>query len=408
MNKLTNNSNIANESSQSFDVYDSSIDSSTLQIRPNTLAFVEANNESSVGKINVVLSSIVDNDENDDSEISSSSSIMSSKTNQDSEDLNKPSPSKQNLNAEAKDDEANLVLAYTGNQNDSSLSMTNSACNSNSNLENIDTKYSSNSISSRNSLNSSSNCSNNLNASFNAVISDIPSLNLEINNDSSLLTVTGVHHQANDYCLPEVKEILSRLVENVANANCESIKFDVNDYKSLYKLFNRLQTKLDDLRANYIELNELYEQTQVFEAFLNKLFETNSNNIKNANSSQLNKQASNEIEDDANLSLALNDVMQYFDFLDAENDNECPNGSEDSAKEKVNLSKTSSSFNNSFSKASMDSNTYLLSSFDLNSSSINFLLANTNSDSNYLFDFDRLLIIHFSNCLRLLNVSWIV
>ena len=233
-----------------------------------------------------------------------------------------------------------------------------STANSNLNLENLDSNnhYGTSSI-------SDSDSSGGLNSSF----SHTP--NLEPNDDDQQIQV-------------HVKQLLNELVDSIHSnklSRDEIIKQTAPSHERLEafeKLFNTLQFKLDDLRAFYIELNDFYELTQNYEKFFSKLFS--------------NEKCCDELltDDDENMSMTVNNVLQYFDFLN-DVDNECEQ------------SQSSSTINLRVKKLSITETDVTMES----NASFTRIFNNNSADLSYLFDFDSLLSIHFSNCLRILDVS---
>jgi len=150
-----------------------------------------------------------------------------------------------------------------------------------------------------------------------------------------------------------------------------------NEEKKLPDILAVLKSNLDDLRANYIELNDFSDLMTQLEQLITK---TESRN------------KSNHSEDrNTNLSLSLDNVLQCFDFLDLENVDNNEATTTTTVKNKVekrnSTSSTSSSSNN---EADCNSSNY-----SLKSKQDNQLI--------HLFDFETLLIIHFKNCIYLLN-----
>ena len=222
--------------------------------------------------------------------------------------------------------EPDLVNSET--TSNETLSITNSAStsNSNSNLENLDAP-------------------NNLNASF-------------LTHEDILLYV---------------EQILGDLVDRVVEKSLQDTNFIDDRFRLFEKLFIDLQLKLDDLRAFYIELNDFYELVQTFEKFFSKCFLGE-------------KRAADQVEDDEeNLSMTVNNVLQYFDFLnDPENDCDATVDGSDKKFSSSNQSSTETTgLNLSFSHSFIDNR----------------------ASFKHLFDFDQLLIVHFSSCIKLLNVS---
>ncbi len=119
----------------------------------------------------------------------------------------------------------------------------------------------------------------------------------------------------------------------------------INLRKLADELFVKLQRKLETLRSQYIELNELYEHTQTFNLVLQRLFKSDY-----------------IVEEEE----AYDDVMQYFDFLDEADDT-----TGDGLDEK--------------------SRAQSLKGIDVSQ------LPN---------DFDHFLIRHFSHCIQLIEVSY--
>ena len=98
------------------------------------------------------------------------------------------------------------------------------------------------------------------------------------------------------------------------------------------------------------------------------------------------KRAAEQVEDEEeNLSMTVNNVLQYFDFLnDPENDCDAAVDGSDKKFSSSNQSSTETTgLNLSFSHSFIDNR----------------------ASFKHLFDFDQLLIVHFSSCIKLLNVS---
>jgi hypothetical protein len=187
----------------------------------------------------------------------------------------------------------------------------------------------------------------------------------------------------------QIKQLLNDLIENILSNKDEPHQVTLDDtyqadgerFQTFEKLFIKLETKLDDLRAYYIELNDFYELIQNFERFFTKIFSNQSNQ--------------DLIDDDEeNISMTVDNVLQYFDFLN-DADNNCDNFQH------------SESYNKNGKKLSIASSSSTATDAALETSS-NFshtFITNCKVDLARLFDFDSLLSIHFSNCLRILNVS---
>ncbi len=187
----------------------------------------------------------------------------------------------------------------------------------------------------------------------------------------------------------QIKQLLHDIIENILANRDEPHQATLDDtyqadgerFQTFEKLFIKLQTKLDDLRAYYIELNDFYELIQNFERFFTKIFS--------------NQSSQDSIDDDEeNLSMTVDNVLQYFDFLN-DADNNCDNFQQ------------SESFNKNGKKLSIASSSSTATDAALETSS-NFshtFITNCKVDLTRLFDFDSLLSIHFCNCLRILNVS---
>ena len=181
----------------------------------------------------------------------------------------------------------------------------------------------------------------------------------------------------------QVKQLLNELIESVTSNKLVSSDESVQSnerFQSFEKLFNILQAKLDDLRAYYIELNDFYELIQNFEKFFSKIF-------SNENNRNLNE------DDDANLSMTVDNVLQYFDDILNDVDTNCE---ENIQREGDSKPTKKLSFTSSEEDATLESNFGFFQTF----------ITNYRVDLSHLFDFDQLLYIHFDNCLRILNVRW--
>lgn len=181
----------------------------------------------------------------------------------------------------------------------------------------------------------------------------------------------------------QVKQLLNELIESVTSNKLVSSDESVQSnerFQSFEKLFNILQAKLDDLRAYYIELNDFYELIQNFEKFFSKIFSNENNRILNE-------------DDDANLSMTVDNVLQYFDDILNDVDTNCE---ENTQKEGDSKPAKKLSFPSSEEDATLESNFGFSQTF----------ITNYQVDLSHLFDFDQLLYIHFDNCIRILNVRY--
>jgi hypothetical protein len=173
---------------------------------------------------------------------------------------------------------------------------------------------------------------------------------------------------------PHVQQVLDQLMdqiqsdhETISSKISSNQKLDENRFQMLEKLFLKLQSKLDDLRAFYIELNDLNELVQMFDKLFERIFSRSANDEEEF------------AVDDENMSMTVNNVLHYFDFLDdPENDSELP-----SRKTSV----ISLSLNeNEISKSDSFTNQF-----------------HNHESLSYLCDFDSVLMVHFENCISLLN-----
>lgn len=94
----------------------------------------------------------------------------------------------------------------------------------------------------------------------------------------------------------EVEACLNQLVDDLVERE------ELNNIKKLNiilidELIQKLEVKLNDLRAHYIELNDFYEQLQDYKSLMSKLKQSQTRN-------------------GSQTSLILDDLLQYFDFLD--------------------------------------------------------------------------------------------
>lgn len=159
----------------------------------------------------------------------------------------------------------------------------------------------------------------------------------------------------------------------------------INLIKLVGDLFTKLQKRIDNLRAGYIELNELHELlTQSYEILIEKLTKKDGSDGKLLHQGSVKKEVirsdglmpigssrsseSQDDDDEESISIVLDDVMQYFDFLD---------DAENSSSELMDVAADRISVK---------------------------LVKEINVDA-LPSDFNHFLIRHFSHCIKLLDVS---
>lgn len=197
----------------------------------------------------------------------------------------------------------------------------------------------------------------------------------ESSSSSSQLSQSNIH--------PDVESLLNDLIDRI------DLEEDSNSVlrKHLEGLFSKLQLLLEELKSNYIELNDLSNLIQNFKVNtkpenilkVQNLNETSDIEIKNKND-----------ENYDNLSIVLDDVLQYFDFLNAETYADID---ETDCDENVNYLTFTS--NNSMGEV-------VLPSTDTSSSTA--LNENLIENTCFIGELDQLLIVHFSVLMGLLQV----
>ena len=162
---------------------------------------------------------------------------------------------------------------------------------------------------------------NQLSTSLNSLSTDASSTKNEDNMSSSnedkllLLETSSVTKDNNGYELDITQEvesvlngIIDEVVENQSKTRLNLVLVD--------ELLVKLDSKLEELRAFYIELNEFYEQIQNYQNLLNRL--------------KLNTKST----DTSNASLIIDDLLQYLDFL---NDSDETTDKQETKELKINL-----------------------------------------------------------------------
>ena len=159
---------------------------------------------------------------------------------------------------------------------------------------------------------------NQLSSSLNSVSSADSSTNNKNNNNSSLIISINDHEIAY-----QVQECLNKLINKIVNESDELKKpIITTTTKQLEELINDLKLKLSDLR--YIELNDLKDQLNNYEHYLNKKQQQQQQKDNNSLTSSLSSSSSSSRDEkNSNTSSSLNieDFLTYFEFLNDEENN---------------------------------------------------------------------------------------
>lgn len=238
------------------------------------------------------------------------------------------------------------------------------------------------------STSSASNLSNTTSSSLNE--NDLALLNTslsEVSKDSKVLTEVELL----------LNELLDRLSTSEQHSNeIESQKsiISVNKYRvksqhrqMLNALLAKLEIKLDELRAFYIELNDLHEHFRLIERLVDRHLRKKQPQVHDR------KPKEETVSESTSLSMLLDDVLQYFDFLNVEGASSVADLETDSMKTK-NFDTETSKSNLILNRRQSTNSTASSSSSE---SSLNF-------DSNSYFDLHYLFIIHVNNLIVLLDV----
>lgn len=242
--------------------------------------------DTSISKFNNLLSAIIDTDDleseasscdpaNSSSSSTSSSSSSSSTTSTSSS--TKKTPLSQDNQAETR------LIDNSDNCNHKSPS------GSNSNLDDNQLSTSLNSLSTDASSTKNEDSNNDSSSSSSR------------SNDKLILLIEsppvscGDQNNSYESIAQEVELVLNSILDELVESQSKP------GVSSVDELLIKLDAKLDELRAHYIELNDFYEQIQNYQNLVNRL--------------KLNTRST----DTSNTSLILDDLLQYFDFL---NDND--------------------------------------------------------------------------------------
>jgi hypothetical protein len=159
---------------------------------------------------------------------------------------------------------------------------------------------------------------NQLSSSLNSVSSADSSTNNKNNNNSSLIISINDHEISY-----QVQECLNKLINKIVNESDELnkpiITTTTTTIKQLEELINDLKLRLNDLK--YIELNDLKDQLNNYEHYLNKQQQKDNNSL--TSSLSLSSSSSSRDEKNSNTSSSLNieDFLTYFEFLNDEENN---------------------------------------------------------------------------------------
>lgn len=156
---------------------------------------------------------------------------------------------------------------------------------------------------------------NQLSSSLNSVSSADSSTNNKNNNNSSLIISINDHEISY-----QVQECLNKLINKIVNESDELNKsITTTTIKQLEELINDLKLKLNDLK--YIELNDLKDQLNNYEHYLNKQQQKDNNSLTSSLSSSSSSSSRDEKNSNTSSSLNIEDFLTYFEFLNDEENN---------------------------------------------------------------------------------------
>jgi hypothetical protein len=273
----------------------------------------------------------------------------------------------------------------TGQKEDTSLTCENKVVSSEMTKSDDKNRLSLNSVSSSGKHSSyccSTSSTSNLSHMTNSSLNENELLNnLKSTNTNSSVQKSKVQLEV-ELLLNDLLEKLSKSESHQASLNLLNSRKTNNQKTILTNLFVRLQISLDELRALYIELNDLQEHFQFIESLFLKLF-----NISRVSDKELLVGGSRHRENDStSLSIMLDDVLQYFDFLNSENSD-----SDDSTANKAENRPENAAMIHR--KLSTDSDSSCSSGLS-DDCSVGY------------FDLDLLIIFHLQNLIALLDVRF--